>query len=69
MSNLSIRLVICTELGPVGPRLERGEPLPAYQPTYENTPEGLAQAQHDMSRIDAYITRHKERQTKYLKRK
>lgn len=70
MSNkLSIRLSICTEFGPIGPRLERGEPLPSYQSTYENTPEGLSQAEHDMSRIDAYITRHKERQTKYLKRK
>lgn len=69
MSDLSIRLVICTEFGPVGPRLERGEPLPPHQQSYENTPEGLAQAKHDMGRIAEYIARHKERKTRNLRRK
>lgn len=66
---LSIRLVIYTEFGPVGSRLERGEPLPSYQPSYPNTPDGLSQAQDDMIRIDAYIKRHKDHQVKYLKKK
>lgn len=69
MSDLSIRLVISTEFGPVGPRLERGEPLPSHQASYPNTPEGLAQAEHDMGRIEEYIARHKERKTRNLRRK
>jgi hypothetical protein len=66
---LSIRLVICTEFGPVGSRLERGEPLPSYQPDYPNTPEGLFHAEEDMGKIAIYLNRHKAHQIKYLKKK
>lgn len=60
---------IHTEFGIVGPRLERGAPLPDYQPSYPDTPEGFAQASADKEQIEKYIEKHKERKTKHLRRK
>lgn len=64
-SDLEIRLTICLNGCPIGPRIQRGEPLPKYQHTYNNTPEGLLEAKKDMSEIQAYITRNQ----KIIKRK
>ena len=56
-SNLEIRLTICLNENPVGPRLERKEPMPSFQHTYSNTPDGKKQAECDMERIRSYIIR------------
>lgn len=50
-----IRLTICANGCPVGPRLQRGKPMPPYAYTYSMTPEGLKQAQNDMSAIEVYV--------------
>jgi hypothetical protein len=39
----------------IGPRLQRGKPMPNYTHTYSRTPEGLKQAQNDMNAIEAYV--------------
>jgi len=52
---LSLRLCIWTEYGPVGARLERGAPLPQYQQSYTDTPEGREQAMQDMEFLQRYI--------------
>jgi hypothetical protein len=51
-----IRLTICANGCPIGPRLSRGKPMPNYAHTYSNTPEGLKQAQNDMKALEAYVT-------------
>jgi hypothetical protein len=43
---------------PIGLRLERGDPLPVYQHTYDDTPEGRALAEHDLEKIKNYVERH-----------
>lgn len=40
---------------PVGPRLQRGKPMPNYTHTYSRTPEGLKQAQNDMAAVEVYV--------------
>ena len=50
-----IRLTICANGCPVGPRLQRGKPMPPYAHTYSMTPEGLKQAQNDMNAIEVYV--------------
>jgi len=55
--NLEIRLTICLNENPIGPRIERKEPLPPFKHTYSYTPEGKKQAEHDMEQIRAYIIR------------
>jgi hypothetical protein len=74
MSALSLKkteqgIEIHTEFGPVGPRLERGAPLPKYRSSYPDSPEGRAEASADMAEIDKYIEKHKERKIKHLRRK
>jgi len=64
-TDLEIRLTICLNGCPIGPRIQRGEPLPKYQHTYNNTPDGLREAKKDMDEIQAYITRNQ----KIIKRK
>lgn len=59
--DFSVRLVLCANGAPVGPRLERGVPLPPYSPTYDNTPEGRALAEHDLERIRDYMERHEKK--------
>ena len=52
---LMLRLCIWTEHGPVGPRLERGGPLPRHEKSYPDTEEGRKQAMEDMARIEKHI--------------
>jgi len=74
MSALSLKqteqgIEIHTVFGIVGPRLERGAPLPKHRAVYPDTPEGRAEASVDMAEIEKYIEKHKERKTKHLRRK
>jgi len=55
---LSLRLCICMNDCPIGLRLERGDPLPVYQHTYGDTPEGRALAETHLERISDYVRRH-----------
>jgi hypothetical protein len=55
MNQLSIRLSICMNDAPIGPRLHRTKPFPSYQYTYCDTPEGRSLAEHDMERVRAYL--------------
>ena len=53
--DITLRLAICANDCPVGPRLERGVPLPPYRHTY-----GLdekAQAEADLELIRDYVQR------------
>jgi hypothetical protein len=43
---------------PIGLRLERGDPLPVYQHTYDDSPEGRALAETHLERISDYVRRH-----------
>jgi hypothetical protein len=56
--SLELRIAICIDGCPVGPRLQRKEPLPDYQHTYDYTPTGIKQAENDMSNIQAYIDKY-----------
>lgn len=53
--DFSIRLVLCANGVPVGPRLSRDRPLPTYQSTYDDTPEGRALAEHHLGQMRKYI--------------
>jgi hypothetical protein len=55
---LELRIAICANGAPIGPRLQRGEPLPEYQHTYDYTPSGIKQAENDMIKIQAYIDKY-----------
>jgi len=55
MNQLSIRLSICMNDVPIGPRLHRTKPFPSYQYTYCDTPEGRSLAEYDMERVRAYL--------------
>jgi hypothetical protein len=55
---LSLRIAICSNGAPIGPRLERGVRLPDYQYSYEYTPTGIKQAENDMIKIQAYIDKY-----------
>jgi len=57
---LTLRLVICMNECPVGLRLERGDPLPIYQHTYDDSPEGRALAEQHLERISDYVRRHQK---------
>jgi hypothetical protein len=59
--DFSVRLVVCINGAPVGPRLERGMPMPSYSPTYDDTPEGRALAEHDLGRIRDYVEKHEKK--------
>jgi len=63
------RLEIHTDFGIVGNRLTRGEPLPRYEASYPDTPDGWAKASADMAEIEKYIRKHNERKIKHLRRK
>ena len=54
--DIAIRLTITANGAPVGPRLERGTPLPPYQHTYAL--EERPQAEADAERIRKYIEQH-----------
>jgi len=53
--DLSLRLSICLNDCPIGPRIERGEPLPNYRHTYALGEQ--AEAEADMERVRKYIER------------
>lgn len=53
--DLDIMLTITANGCTVGPRLERGTPMPRFQRTYKNTPEGMKQAQKDLEAIKCYV--------------
>ena len=67
-SDLSIRLTICTPFGPVGARLSRGLPMPRYEQTYPDTPEGREAAERDMENLRRYIDACNKHKTKGLRR-
>jgi hypothetical protein len=53
--DLSLRISICLNGCPIGPRIERAEPLPKYRHTYAL--EEQAEAEADMERVLKYIER------------
>jgi hypothetical protein len=59
--HFSLRLVLCANGVPVGPRLERDRPLPRYEHTYDDTPEGRALAERDRERFEKYIEDYEKR--------
>ena len=50
---LSVRLVLCANECPIGPRLHRGKPFPTYQPTYAL--EDMERAEADLARVREYL--------------
>lgn len=60
----SIRLVICCNECPVGPRLSRGTPLPPYQNTYDDTPDGRSLAEYHMAQVEKYVLDYESRKQK-----
>ena len=50
---LALRLAICANDVPIGPRLHRGKPFPAYQHTYAL--EDRDQAEADLARVREYL--------------
>ena len=50
---LSLRLAICANDCPIGPRLHRGKPFPPYQHTYAL--EDREQAEADLARVREYL--------------
>ena len=57
----TIGLVLCANGVPVGARISRDRPLPPYQTSYEDTPEGRSLAEHDLARIRKYIEEYESR--------
>jgi hypothetical protein len=55
LPEITLRLAICANACPIGPRLERGTPLPPYQRTYAL--EDQAKAEADMEKVREYIER------------
>lgn len=55
LPEITLRLAICANGCPIGPRLERGTPLPPYQHTYAL--EEREQAEADMRRVREYVER------------
>lgn len=50
---LSVRLVLCANECPIGPRLHRGKPFPTYQPNYAL--EDMESAEADLARVREYL--------------
>ena len=50
---LTLRLAICANGCPIGPRLHRGKPFPTYQQTYAL--EDRDQAEADLARVREYL--------------
>jgi hypothetical protein len=55
LPEITLRLAICANGCPIGPRIQRGEPLPNYRHTYGL--EEQAEAEADMERVRKYIER------------
>jgi hypothetical protein len=45
---------------PIGLRLQKEEPLPVYQHTYDDSEDGRALALHHLEKIRSYVERNKE---------
>jgi hypothetical protein len=61
-TDLSLRLSICLNGNPIGPRIERAEPLPRYRHTYAL--EDQAEAEADMEKVRQYIERNQNKTMK-----
>ena len=61
---IEVLYVICCNGVPVGHRLSRNTPMPAYQASYDDTPEGRALAEYDRVRIEKYIDDYENRKQK-----
>jgi len=59
---ITLRLSICANGCPVGPRLERGEKMPPYQHTYAL--EERDKAECDLEKIKNYIQKHHTQKSK-----
>ena len=55
LPDITLRLAICANDCPVGPRLERGVPLPPYRHTYAL--DDKAQAEADLEQVRDYVKR------------
>ena len=55
LPEITLRLAICANSCPIGPRIQRGEPLPPYQHTYAL--KEARQAKADMEKVRKYIER------------
>ena len=55
---LKLMLCLCTEYGPVGPRLARGRDLPITSPYFEDSEEGRKQAIEATEKMQDYFKRH-----------
>ena len=53
LPEITLRLAICANACPIGPRLHRGKPFPAYQHTYAL--EDREQAEADLARVREYL--------------
>jgi hypothetical protein len=53
LPEITLRLAICANACPIGPRLERGTPMPAYQHTYAL--EERDQAEADAEKVREYV--------------
>jgi hypothetical protein len=60
----SIRLVLCCNDCAIGSRLSRGTPMPVYQQSYDDTPEGRLLAEHHLGNIKKYIDDYEQRKQK-----
>ena len=57
--DLSLRLSICLNDCPIGPRIQRLEPLPNYRHTYALAEQ--AEAEADMELVRKYIERNQDK--------
>ena len=55
LPEITLRLAICANGCPIGPRIQRLEPLPPYRHTYALAEQ--AEAEADMERVRKYIER------------
>ena len=55
LPEITLRLTITANGAPIGPRLERGTPLPPYQHTYAL--EERPQAEADLEQVRDYVQR------------
>ena len=55
LPEITLRLTITANGAPIGPRLERGTPLPPYQHTYAL--EERPQAEADLEQVRDYVKR------------
>ena len=53
LPEITLRLAICANACPIGPRLHRGKPFPTYQHTYAL--EDREQAEADLARVREYL--------------